>query len=214
MGGPCTDQNRPPTFGDWFGLTMADDGRLWMGGLTNGGAIRYQEKLSDWIQSWWPVNPFWPSWEYPPIFQVPVEGDPVNIRGVAVTPDGVVWFASGEVESWRGPTYGLASWTEERNPPATRPPNGKVEYFDPVKLGALEYNILELQALADGRLVLGFPTTGLLVWTPGDVHGHRLTVLDGLPGEQIHRLSIDKMHSPPILFVPTDGGLAAFRQIP
>jgi hypothetical protein len=27
-------------------------------------------------------------------------------------------------------------------------------------------------------------------------------------------MSMDKMHEPPILFVPTDGGLAAFRTVP
>jgi hypothetical protein len=87
-------------------------------------------------------------------------------------------------------------------------------HIDPTRLGASEYNILELQALPDGRLVLGFPNSGLLVWTPGDARGHRLTVRDGLPGEQIRRMSLDRMHNPPILFVPTDGGLAAFRQVP
>jgi len=45
-------------------------------------------------------------------------------------------------------------------------------------------------------------------------YGTRLTLRDGLPGEQIRRISFDKMHDPPILFVPTDGGLAAFRQVP
>lgn len=71
-----------------------------------------------------------------------------------------------------------------------------------------------MQTLADGRLVLGFPSTGLLVWRPGDRSGHRFTVRDGLPGEQIGRLSRDRMHSPPLLFVPTDGGLAVFRDVP
>ena len=53
--------------------------------------------------------------------------------------------------------------------------------FDPTGLGSLEYNILEMQALPDGRLLLGFPGSGLLVWRPGDPAGHRLTVRDGLP---------------------------------
>ncbi len=115
MGGPCSDPNRASTFGDWFGLTLADDGRLWMAGLTNAGAIHYREALDQWVQSWQPHNPFDPAFGdpypgSPPVFNPPVEGDPVNLRGVAVTKDGTVWFASGEVESWRGPTYGLASW--------------------------------------------------------------------------------------------------------
>jgi hypothetical protein len=210
MGGPCTDTSRASTFGDWFGLTLADDGRLWMAGLTNAGALHYKDALTDWVQSWAPINPFDPAFgdPYPgsePVFDPPVEGDPVNLRGVAAAPDGVVWFASGETlnETWRGTTYGLASWDGHH-----------FTHFDPTQLGSLEYNILEIQALADGRLVLGFPTTGLLVWTPGDSKGHRLTVSNGLPGEEIGRMSLDRMHDPAILFVPTNGGLAAYRAVP
>ena len=216
MRGPCTEPlTTPTTFGDWFGLTLADDGRLWMGGLTSAGAIHYKESLYDWLQSYQPINPFDPAFGdpypgNPPVFKPPIEGDAVNIRGVAVTRDGTVWFASGEAESWRGPTYGLARWGG----------GARFDHIDPTALGSIEYNILELQALPDGRLVLGFPNSGLLVWnpgdarTPGEMRGHRLTMRDGLPGEQIGRMWLDKMHSPPILFVPTDGGLAAFRQVP
>ena len=68
--------------------------------------------------------------------------------------------------------------------------------------------------MPDGRLVLGFPSTGLLVWKPGEARGHRLTVRDGLPGEAIGRMSLDRMVSPPALYVPTEGGLAVYRQVP
>jgi len=212
IGQPCTGDTNVDhvAFGDWFGLALADDGRLWMGGLYNAGAIHYKEALGEWVQSWAPHNPFDPSFgdPYPPnepVFDPPREADPVNIHAVAVTKDGTVWFASGEVESWRGPTYGLAAWGG---------PGTKFTHIDPTRLGSIEYNILELQALPDGRLVLGFPNSGLLVWQPGDAHGHRLTVRDALPGEQIGRMTQDRMHDPPILFVPTEGGLAAFRQVP
>jgi hypothetical protein len=139
------------------------------------------------------------------VFHPPTEGDNVNLRAVAVAPDGMAWFASGETlnETWRGPTYGLAAY------------DGKhFTYFDPTRLGSVEFNILELQALPDGRLVMGFPTSGLLVWNPGDDQGHRITTKDGLPGERIGRMSLDRMHDPAILLVPTDGGLAAFRAVP
>jgi hypothetical protein len=206
IGGPC-DGVRVITFGDWFGLTLADDGRLWMAGLTTAAAIHFVDDLWNWMQSYIPINPFDPNfgdvWS-PAAFPVPADGAPVNLRGVAVTPDGTVWFASGEVESWRGPIYGLVSWAG----------GGHYTRYDPVALGAVDYNILELQALRDGRLVLGFPNSGLLVYTPGDARGHRLTVSDGLPGERIGRMSMDRLHDPPILFVPTDGGLAAFRSVP
>ncbi len=205
IGAPCTgDTNRDlVAFGDWFGLTLAPDGRLWMGGLTTAGALHFKEKLSDWVQSWQPVNPFSPAFQSPPVYDPPRYGDPVNIRGVAVTPDGVVWFVSGEVEAWRGPTYGIAAYDGKR-----------FTYFDPTSLGAIEYNILEVQALRDGRLVFGFPDSGLLVWTPGDAKGHRITQRDGLPGERIGRMSQDLLHDPPLLLVPTDQGLAIFRDVP
>jgi len=149
------------------------------------------------------------------VFEV-AQGQPVNIHATAVTPDGVVWFGSGEDlrEQWRGQTFGLASYTERPTTDTTRPPSGHFDYYDPIALGAIEYNILEIQALDDGRLVLGFPTSGLLVWTPGDVKGHRLTVAEGLPGQKIGRMTTDRMHSPPLLMVPTDGGLAVFRDVP
>jgi hypothetical protein len=205
IGAPCTGDNSRDliTFGDWFGLTLAPDGRLWMGGLTSAGALGFREKLEDWVQSWQPVNPFVPSFEVPPVYLPPRYGDPVNIRGVAVAPDGIVWFVSGEVESWRGPTYGIAGYDGKR-----------FSYFDPMKLGALEYNVLEVQALADGRLVFGFPDSGLLVWEPGAPQGHRVTQRDGLPGERVGRMSQDRLHDPPLLLVPTDGGLAIFRALP
>ena len=211
IGGPCTP-DLVPTFGDWFGLTLAADGRLWMGGLTTAGAINYREKLEDWILSFGSFNPFSPAFEWPPVFVPPAMGDPVNIRGVAVTPNGVVWFVSGEVESWRGRTYGVAAYDESC--PKRQPACNMLTYFDPTALGATEYNILEVQALADGRLVFGFPSSGLLVWEPGEPKGRRLTQRDGLPGERIGRISQDHMHDPPLLLVPTDGGLVIFRNVP
>ncbi len=203
-GGPC-DPTRRIVFGDWFGLTLADDGRLWMAGLTSAGAIRWTSVLQDWRNSWAPYNPFVPAFgdpieQNPPVFRPPREGDPVNLRAVAVTPDGTVWFASGEVEGWRGPTYGLAAW------------DGKhFTAFDPIALGAVDYNILELVALSDGRLVLGFPGSGLLVWKPGDAKGRRITRADGLPGEAIGRLHLDRMVKPAALYAPIDGGLVMLR---
>jgi hypothetical protein len=212
IGGPCTPE-RVPTFGDWFGLTLAADGRLWMGGLTSAGAINFREKLEDWVLSFAPFNPFSPAFEWPPVFLPPRMGDPVNIRGVAVTPNGVVWFVSGEVDSWRGRTYGIAAYDESCTS-SRKPSCSQLTYFDPTALGAVDYNILEVQALADGRLVFGFPNSGLLVWEPGEPKGRRITHRDGLPGERIARMSQDQMHDPPLLLVPTDGGLAIFRNLP
>ncbi|HXN81112.1 MAG TPA: hypothetical protein VN883_01470 [Myxococcales bacterium] len=206
MGGPCP--GRPSTFGDWYGLAMGDDGRLWMAGLTSAGAIGWTPGLQDWRNSWAPYNPFVPAFGdpypgNPPVFLPPREGDYVNLRAVAPAPDGTVWFASGEVlaDSWRGPTYGLAAWDGRQ-----------FTYVNPEAIGASEYNVLELLALPDGRLVLGFPSSGLLVWKPGDARGTRVTAGEGLPGQAIGRMFLDRMVSPWALYVPTDGGLAVFRK--
>jgi hypothetical protein len=189
-------------FGDFYGLTLADDGRLWMGGLTSAGAIRWTSDLQFWRNSWAPDNPFVPAFDNPPVFNPPSLGGNVNIRAVAVTTDGTVWFASGEVESWRGPTFGLASW------------DGKhFQYVDPRSIGAAEFNVLEMVAW-DDKLVLGFPSTGLLVWKPGEARGTRLGIRQGLPGEAIGRMSLDRMVDPPQLLVPTEGGLAVLRSLP
>jgi len=213
MGGIC-DGTRAITFGDQYGLTLAPDGRLWMAGLTTAGAVHYKETLDEWVQSWGTVNPFWPGFGdgcCAPVFPTAVEGDPVNLRAVTVTSDGVVWFASGAADSWRVPIRGMASWTQNPKSDPTRMPMGTFAYYDPTQLGAIEYNILEMVALPDDRLLLGFPNSGLLVWKPGDKKGQRITVSEGLPGERIGRIHLDRLHDPAILLVPTDGGLALMR---
>src|SRR5436190_21083890 len=187
IGGPC-DGARVSTFGDWFGLTLAPDGRLWMGGLTNAGAIGFKDKLEDWVQSWQPVNPFVPAFEWPPVYLPARMGDPVNIRGVAVTHDGMAWFVSGGAEGWRSPHYGIAAWDGKR-----------FTYFDPIALGAVEDNVLEVQALDDGRLLFGFAGSGLMVWEPGEKKARRITQREGLPGERTGRLVQDGTHDSPRL---------------
>jgi hypothetical protein len=194
--------NAHVVFGDFFGLTLGDDGRLWMGGLTSAGAIRWTADLQFWLESYLGHNPFVPAFESPPVFYPPTQGGNVNLRAVAVTSDGIAWFASGEVESWRGPTFGLAAW------------DGRFfHYYSPTAIGAAEYNVLEMVAWED-KLVLGFPSTGLLVWRPGEPRGKRLGIKDGLPGEAIGRMSLDRMVDPPQLLVPTEGGLAVLRKLP
>jgi len=203
-GAPCGPTGPRSVFGDFFGLLISDDGKIWMGGLTTGAAIKWTPEL----QRWWmqPENAFDPAFgdgSGPPIFETGREGDPVNIRAIAETMDGTIWFASGGNVGWRVPWRGLASWQGGFH----------FQYYDPQALGALEGNILELVGWED-KLVFGFPNTGLLVWKPGDAKGHRVGVAQGLPGEQIGRLYLDRMTDPPALYVPTEGGLAVFRSLP
>src|SRR5438552_2208262 len=163
--GSCTGgSDDHPVFGDFYGLTLADDGRLWMAGLTSAAAIRWTPDLQLWRNSWEPDNPFVPAMPGKGANSV-FDAIYINLRAVAVTLDGTVWFASGEVESWRGPTFGLAAWRDET--PYQR------KFVDPRSIGAAEYNVLEMVAWDDKR-VLGFPSTGLLVWKPGEARGKRL----------------------------------------
>ena len=205
-GAPCGPTGPRSMFGDFFGLLLSDDGRIWMGGLTTGAAIHWTPDLQLWRNSWKPDNPFDPYFgdgSGPPIFPTAREGDSVNIRAIAETMDGTIWFASGGNVGWRVPWRGLASWQGGFH----------FQYYDPQSLGALEGNILELVGWED-RLVFGFPNTGLLVWKPGDATGKRIGFGQGLPGEQIGRLYLDRMTDPPALYVPTEGGLAVFRSLP
>ena len=203
--GSCTGgTDDHPVFGDFYGLTLADDGRLWMAGLTSAAAIRWTPDLQLWRNSWEPDNPFVPAMPGKGANSV-FDAIYINLRAVAVTLDGTVWFASGEVESWRGPTFGLAAWRDET--PYQR------KFVDPRSIGAAEYNVLEMVAW-DDKLVLGFPSTGLLVWKPGEARGKRLGIKEGLPGEAIGRISLDRMVDPPQLLVPTEGGLAVLRSLP
>ena len=203
-GGP----NDHIVFGDFYALTMGDDGRLWMGGLSAAAAIGWTSNLQFWRNSWEPDNPFIPAMPGkggPMVFTPPRQGGFINLRAIAVTADGTVWFASGEADSWRGPTYGLASWRDENQ--------YHMQYTDPTAIGAPDYNVLEMVAWGD-QLVLGFPSTGLLVWKPGDAKGKRMGFAEGLPGQAIGRMYIDRMVNPPQLFVPTEGGLAVLRSLP
>jgi hypothetical protein len=52
------------------------------------------------------------------------------------------------------------------------------------------------------------------VWKPGDARGKRMGFGEGLPGQAIGRMYIDRMVDPPQLLVPTEGGLAVVRALP
>ena len=51
-------------------------------------------------------------------------------------------------------------------------------------------------------------------WKPGDPRGKRMGFAEGLPGQAIGRMYIDRMVDPPALLVPTEGGLAVLRSLP
>jgi ligand-binding sensor domain-containing protein len=121
----------------------------------------------------------------------------VNIRAIAITPDGTVWFASGP--QWNPPTdqmWGLARWD-----------GGAFTYYDPRAMGLPTNAIMDMVAMPDGTLEIG-TTQGLFRYDPSTKALHSIA---GLPSDSIERLYLDPTVTPPALYVATDSGLAVLR---
>ena len=203
--GGCTSPSHPEMIGEWRGLALDAKGDLWMAGQYSAGLLGWTPGLLDWLDN--NVNPFliafgdpYPPWQ--PVFYPPAEGDSVDIRAVAVAPDGLVWFASGPEWSDSDPEYGIASY---------EPGPGTFAYYDPIALGFGTKALVDMVALPDGRLVFGTEYDGLRIWDPRAGTVASFTTTQGLPGDQIQLMYLDPRTSPPALFVGTDGGLALFR---
>ncbi len=205
--GGCATNPDALDIGEWRGLAFDPNhgGALWTAGEYSAGLIGWTADLMSWIDNG--ANPFIVAFgdPYPPfapVFEPPAEGDSVNLRAVAVAPDGLVWFASGE--QWSpatDPMYGIASY---------RIDTGSFSYYDPTSLGFGTNDLLDLVALPDGRLVFG-THDGLRVWTPPSGAVQSLTMTDGLPGNDVQMMYLDASVTPPALYVGTDGGLAVLR---
>jgi hypothetical protein len=137
------------------------------------------------------------------VFPVPEEGDPAAISAVAQLPNGDVWWSNAPVNGG-DPSYGLA-----RLPP----PYSRFEYVSPSSFG-MNDNVRDMVALPDGRLALGGDSTGLWLWTPGSTTATRIAGGNGIPGNRVLRLELDRMVNPPALHVATTNGGARLRQLP
>jgi hypothetical protein len=139
-----------------------------------------------------------------PVFQVPQEGDAVNLTAVTVAPDGKAWFASGPSYGTGvdAVEYGIASWDGAR-----------FAVVDPVKdLGAPGRSVRDLVALPDGRLALAFPSAGLLLWDPATGSRQWLRAGSGLPDDAVQRLELDDRVEPFALYVSTATGVTVLRR--
>ena len=229
--------------GEWRGLAIAPDGDLWVGGKWSAGKIIYTplnaelkadgtptaEGKTGWYQRGgdafryslgfqfcgtsgqrkeWQDGTGWvpascsPYSGTPPVFWPPEPGDPVSISAVAVTPDGTSWWASGPFGA--DPAYGLASFDGHT-----------FTYYDPIgNAGMSEYNVVDMVALPDGRLVLASEGTGLTFWNPAKKTHTSLRAGKDLPDDHIVSLELDTMVDPPALHVATRGGVAVLRVLP
>ena len=222
--------------GGFAALAIAPDGDLWCGSIWSAGKIIYTELAAElnpdgtpnpsgstgwfqrgggafthnfgdhWcgsaghVQMWsdqaraWVDTPCSPGTGWPPVFPVPSPGDRATINAVTVTPDGMVW--------WSSPTYGIAKF------------NGhQFSYFTPGQAGTSSI-VTDLVALPDGRLAVATQSDGVMIWNPNTGAHTAFRAGSGLPDNNVNRLELDMMVSPPALHVSTALGATTLRVFP
>lgn len=207
--------------GEWRGLAFTADGDLWTAGRWTAGAVRWTSDIQDWYFT--PRNDGQNAFKYAfgdpypngtdangfqnePVFKVPQEGDAVSLSAVAVAKDGRVWFSSGP---WYGTgvdatEYGIASFD-----------GSKFTVYDPIaQLGAPEKNVRDMVALPDGRLAIGFKSSGVLLWHPDTGSKAWIKAGNGIADDNVSRLELDDMVNPPALHITTQSGAARLRVLP
>jgi hypothetical protein len=196
--------------GDWYGLAIAPDGDLWTAGRYAAGKIR-----------WDPLGPY--HWQHdrtgaeafseafgdpypgnPPVFHPPLEGDPVSLTAVAVTPDDTVWFGNKIFFAGEDQNYGIASFRSGQG----------FTYYHPIDVGMAELDVQDIVALPDGRLVFAGPSSGLVFYHPATREHRTMRAGEGIPDDRVLQLEVDTMVSPPALHVSTWGGAAVLRVLP
>jgi hypothetical protein len=181
------------------------------------GSVAYKHVFGDpwcgsagqvkrWDGTQWVLVSCGPGSGAPPVFQPPMEGDPVFINGVTVAPNGIVWWSSTQ--------YGIASF-DGRDPPCrgSAPAASCFQYFDPSSMGVAG-SVSDIVALPDGRLAIGSNGGGVTIWDPATRTSKTIRAGSGLPDNGVKRMELDTMVKPPALHVSTNTGAARIRIVP
>jgi hypothetical protein len=212
-GSPCQGEGAGQRMGDWLGLAIDDQGRLWHAGKWTAGRITWSSDPHTWVDRNGAAfdasfgDPYAPGGVgTAPVFEVAEEGHEARLTGVAWCKDGRAWFTTKGPEDGPSATRGdaVAAWDGKR-----------VEYFTGPAVGIPEARVRDVACLPDGRLVFAGFTTGLSVYDPASRTSKTIRAQGGLiPSDDVLSLEVDRMVDPPTLHVATASGAAALRQLP
>ncbi|MFY3745424.1 WD40 repeat domain-containing protein [Anaeromyxobacter sp. Red801] len=205
---PCDGTGANQRLGDWAGLAIDANGDLWHAGRWAAGLITWDPDPFHWFARNGAAfkvafgDPYYPDGTgNMPVFPVANEGHDVLLTGVAVCPDGTVWFSSA------GPADGVmetvASWDGHR-----------FTHYLSSALGLGERPVRDIACLPDGRVVVAGYTTGISIWDPATRTSRSMRAGSGLPSDRVTAIEVDRMPAPPTLHVSTAGGAAAIRVLP
>jgi hypothetical protein len=198
--------------GDWRGLAVDGNGDLWHAGRWTAGLITFVSDPVEWFErngrafaiafgDPYPLPANDEGFTNEPVFKVNAEGDSVHLTGVAVCPDGRVWFSSSGPDN--GPGHTVAVWRGR-----------SFQTFSAASLGLPAAAVRDVECLPDGRLVLATYHQGMVLHDPRTGASRAIRAGDGIPHDTILALEVDRMVSPPTLHVATAGGAAALRVLP
>jgi hypothetical protein len=187
--------------GEWRGLAIDADGQLWHAGFFSAGRLSWDPDPFHWMKR--ASGAFTAAFGDggPPVFTVNQEGDYVQLSGVAVCPDGKVWFSS--LGPQNGTTHTVARWMGDH-----------FDTWDATALGLPENAVQDIACLPDGRIVLAGTSSGLLFLDPATNATKSIRAGQGIPSDQIEHIEVDRMTNPPSLNVATSGGAAILRVLP
>ncbi len=210
---PCpTNSEAGQRMGDWHALAIDANGDLWHGGRWTAGLIGWDADPVDWFErngsafkiafgDPYPLSPNDQGFQNEPVFKVSAEGDSIWLTGVAVCPDGRVWFSSRGPQS--GTSHTVAVWKGR-----------SFDTFSAASLGLGESAVADIACLPDGRVVLAGPGSGLVIHDPVSGTSKAVRAGSGIPSDDVVAIEVDRMVSPPELHVATGGGAAVLRVLP